>query len=327
METAVGGITNKFKIKSRRVTFFFEDILAEYIQKCDVRHGNRMEEIGKRWCTLCVRELSPVPLEKLPFQIAFRLMKIIWTNIGILDDITFVKNNDEIMLQAKGNTITRIIGKNNFATGCFIGILTAILSSKIECIRAYQDKEAGEKYLFRIEGKKIIDVPSKKKEEYNNLNSLQKLRGFTLKDAVKKKIFQIKGNRIFFRGKSICNSENTLFHIIGNENILLDRVPEISYNYFKEVVELNAGTDNKLTLLKNLLQIMGWGTVRIIKTNEEIIMNINDPPYGLQTEKENWNFLAKVILGYLWLIHKDLRIKTVKEGLKNLKIVYAGRTY
>ncbi|MCK4554969.1 MAG: hypothetical protein KAT83_00015 [Candidatus Aenigmarchaeota archaeon] len=322
MESRVGGIVNKFKLKRRRVTLFFEDILANYIKQCEeAGYEKDMKKIGEKWCLLGTSELTPRPVMMLPSSLFFKLMKKVWTNVGIIEDMDFNKKDDVVMLQVKGNTITRTIGKNNFAVGCFSGILTIVLRSGVKSVRVNQDKKS-EKYIFKLGKQKKSALLCKKKEKYDKLNSMQKLSGFTLEDGLRRKIFQLQGNRLFFRGTPICNSENTLFHLFGNEKIMFNILPQISYNYFKEIVHSNRSTDEKLVLLKTLLQIMGWGMINIVKSRSEINMEIKKPPYGLQNENDNWDFLVQVILGYLWLIDKNITIKSVREKAKTLKITY-----
>jgi hypothetical protein len=67
---------------------------------------------------------------------------------------------------------------------------------------------------------------------------------------------------------------------------------------------------------------MGWGIVKITIDKEIIIVKIDNPPYGLQIEKDNWSFLVRMILGYLWLLDKRFKITNIDESYKNLIITY-----
>ena len=69
METVVGGVLNKFKIKNRRNVLFFEDILANYVKGCeDAGYGEEMKAIGQKWCILIMNQLTTKPLRKLPIK-------------------------------------------------------------------------------------------------------------------------------------------------------------------------------------------------------------------------------------------------------------------
>jgi len=141
---------------------------------------------------------------------------------------------------------------------------------------------------------------------------------------LKNKIFQLKGkNSIYFRGKRLSIVENTIFHLTGNRSILLDKVPHISYDFFEQIIEKDSADERKLTLLKTLLQTMGWGIIKISYRNKKIILiEIKNPPYGFQLEKDNWNFLIRVILGYLWFLDKDLKLVNIESSYKHLNIIY-----
>ncbi len=77
-------------------------------------------------------------------------------------------------------------------------------------------------------------------------------------------------------------------------------------------------------MIKSVLQMMGWGTINIIIEKKKIVFHINNLPYGLQLEKDNWNFLIRVILGYLWLLDKKFKIMNVKTCYKKLIVNYSA---
>jgi uncharacterized Zn finger protein len=323
METGAGGIINRFKIKRRRFTLFFEDVLANYIKECEeAGYGEEMREIGESWSLLTAKILFPASIKKLPIYVISRIANKVWTSVGIMERIETKKSGDNIILTTKRDTITRIIGKNSFATGCFTGILSIYTDSHVVPVRIFQSIDSSE-YVFRITGKKI-GIEGKDKDEYNRLNSIPRIEGTTLKDAIRKKIFHLKGNRIYFRGKSICNSENTLFHIIGNRNIMMEKVPEISYRYFSEIIDKKADRESKLQLLKTLLQVMGWGLVKIsVRDGNSITIKISHLPCGLQRERENWDFLVKTILGFLWTIDREMKTRNAECGKKYIRVEYS----
>jgi len=324
MEATIGRVLNKFKGRSRRDILFFEDILANYIKECeDVGFGKEMKKIGQEWMYLTSNALLPESLKALPCAILFnRVLKKVWINLGLLKDIKASKKNKIIILKTKGEMITRIIGANNAIIGVYIGILNRVLNTKIGCIKARQTRELCE-YVFQI---KDLPVFFKMKEKivYDELNLMPRISGFTLKDALKKRILQLGNeNKIYFRKKILSPIENTIFHIIGNYNILLEQIFHISYDFFKNLVENETVDEKKLILLKNLLQVTGWGIIRIKKDKRKILFEIKTPPYGLQLEKDNWKFLANMILGFLWTIDKKFRINSLSESYKNVKIAYS----
>jgi hypothetical protein len=310
METVVGGILNKFKVKSRRSTLFFEDILADYIKMCeDAGYEKEMGLIGQKWGMLGTQQLGPTSLKKrFPPSLCLNVfVKKVWINIGLLDDYYFFKKGNVIKIKTKNEFITRIIGKNEFVTAIHKGILNVMFQQEPRITGITQTKQFAQ-HNFELDGHPF-DFKFKEKTTYDQLNHLPKIRGFILKDALKKNIFQLK--------------ENTLFHIISNQGPLLEKVHHISYSYFDKIIEKDASDNRKLILLKTLLQIMGWGIVNILFEKNKIIIEIKNPSYGLQIEKDNWDFLIRVILGYLWLLNKDFEITDINIGYKNLVITYS----
>jgi hypothetical protein len=287
-----------------------------------------MKVIAQKWCALIVKQLTPETFRKLPFSLFFNILaKKVWINLGLMDDVHATKEDDVIKIETKNEGITRIIGENNFCFGLFIGILNILFASEIDDLKSLQTRKSS-MYIFRIK-KQTFTIKSKKKSIYNKLNYLPEIKGFTLKDAFQKNIFQLKqNNRIYFRGKLICPIENTLFHLVGNKKILFENIPDISCRYFNKIIKKNATKESKLTLLKTVLQTMGWGIIKIIVKNEKtIIIGIKNPPSGLQIEKDNWNFLVRVILGYMWLLDKDFKIFDINNNHKEMSIIYSKQDY
>jgi len=103
----------------------------------------------------------------------------------------------------------------------------------------------------------------------------------------------------------------------------MNRVPHLSYEFFKDIVEKDSSQEGKLILLKNILQIMGWGLIEtsIVKDNK-ISITIKYPPYGMQIEKDNWYFLIHMILGYIWLLDKRFRMEKVDVNNRVLKVEF-----
>lgn len=313
MKTFAGGMLNRFRIKSRRSTLFFEDILAEYIKICEQHgHAEAIKSMSWEWALKCVHNFLPSSLERMPLTLSLpllsRILKSVWINIGLMEHFDLSFNQKIIEIETRNESITRIIGGNNFICGLYMGGLSAISGHCIRNMRSVRNGKSN-KYVFEMLEEPCV-ITSKLKRIYDALNSSPILEGFTFKDALKSGVFRLKENsRIYFRGKSVIPVENTIFHIFGNRRILLDEVPNISFNYFNELIEKYSSNEQKLALLKTLLQSMGWGIMKIMTQDcDKITVEIKNPPYGLQLEPDTWEFLSRVILGYLWLLNKNLAI-------------------
>ena len=320
LESRVGGIVNKFKLRPRRVTLFFEDILANYLLMCEKKgHMEEMRQIGEQWGLLTARTLIPPLIFKLPLHLFSQVAKRVWTSIGILEDLHVSKTGNTLILTTKKEEITRIIEKNSFVLGSFGGVFEAYFNLVLIPISVSQTREKSQ-YVYKITNEKLKKSNCREKEEYTHLNIIPPTKGFTLKDVVKKNIFQLKKNRIYFRKKSIFNSENTLFHLIGNRGILLETIPQIAYNYFNEIIDKKTSVEKKLLLLKTLLQTMGWGVVTIKLSANNILLRVSYVPCGLQAEKDNWIFLVKTISGYLQIINHNIDIKKILQRKQDIII-------
>lgn len=323
-EASVGGIINKLKIRKRRSTFFFEEIYSEYVKACeDAGYGKEMMEISREWMIMSFERIVLASFKKIPPIILLNtIMKKLWIMSGLMDNFNASKDGRIVTIRTMNEAITRFIERNQLTMGFYIGVLSSLFMHDLKPVNIVQTKTECE-YKFRLLDKKPVPVRSKDKPLYDRLNRMKEVRGFTLKDLLEKKVFHLKGkNRTYFRGKLISPIENTLFHLIGNRKILLDKVPEISYNYFKDVIK-DSSDAKKLSLIKTILQAMGWGIIKIAAKDKRIIFEIKNPPYGLQAEEDNWDFLIRTILGYLWLLNKGFRIKQVKTDYKRLWVEYS----
>lgn len=326
MDVTVGRIISTFKARPRRYVLFFEDIMANYIKECDTKgYGKEIGERCKKSMSLVAVSIAPTALKKLPLTLVMnRIAKRIWINIGGVDDLYVTKKGNIVTIRMKNGQITRVIGKNSYTIGLLTGIFNVLNDCEMECIRELTNNDWSE-YVFQVKNKQRKIILPKEKQLYNKLNYFKESEGVGFKDALKKGTLLLKeANRIYFREKSIMMLENTLFHILSNSHILMDRIPHLSYEFFKDVIEKDSSNERKLILLKNLLQAMGWGIIGtyMVKDNE-ISINIRYPPYGLQREKDNWDFLIKVILGYMWLLDKRFEIKKVDITNRILKIDFS----
>ena len=322
----VGRISYRFGGRSRRHTLFFEDLFAEYVRRCqDAGFTEELREIGRTWMGSVVSKRIPKLAKKLS-PIAFMNMIIApnLVNLGLMDYLRASKEDDTVSLRTKNEAVTRIIGKNEISVGIFSGILGVLFECCMEPVKVRQStKECF--YIFKLSEKKF-DPPSKDPKMYEKLNEVPRTRGISLKKALKERIFILKEkNRIYFKSKPVGTIENTVFHLFGVYNILLDEIPVISFNYFKGLIDEKMPVEKKLILLKTLLQAMGWGIVTFtIKSKDEISMEIRNPPYGIQPNKDNWNFLVNVILGYLWTVNREFRVTAVKEDYKRVTVDYSA---
>ena len=321
IETTVGSLFNKFKIKRRRDTMFFDDIVLNYFKLCK-REGyeEEMRGIVERWMIIYSSSFLPKIFKKAKQVFFFnKAFKKVWINLGYMDDITLTKKGGELIIETLNERHVKEIGLNALSIGGYQGFLSALFEKKILFKSA---KIKGNKTIYKYKlTDKEIEIKHKSKEEYLKKNDIPKMEGFCLRDALKMKVFQIKENNIYFRGKKVSPLENTLFHLISNKKILTKQITKLSYDYFKKF-KIQGGKEGKLKLLKTLLQVMGWGIVKIASKEKEIIIKIEHPPHGLQLEKDNWTFLIKAIEGYLKVINKKIRVEKQEYKSDNLKLTY-----
>ncbi|MBN2043113.1 MAG: hypothetical protein JW754_04890 [Candidatus Aenigmarchaeota archaeon] len=320
MKSGVGGILNKFKIRSRRSTLFFEDIFSEYVMHCE-NNGKKKEmfNLAKKWASVSTQQLIPGWLKNVSDISVFNLAaNNVWTNVGLVEYFDGKKDDDIVYVTTKREFLTRITGENEFMKGFFVGCVNGFFRKECDIVSSVQSRtECMYKIILR---KEEFKIGAKDKKKYDTLNYLPAAIGFSLQDALKKNIFQLKEkNRIYFRKRPISPTENTIFHIISNEGPFLETVPEISFNYFKDIL-LKGEEKRMLSMLKTLLQCMGWGVVKILEDVSKIKIIIKSPPCGLQTEKENLVFIINVILGFLWTI--DRRI-VLGEWMESEKLIDA----
>ncbi len=321
LESPPGGLLNKLRIGKRRDTLFFNDIFIDYIKMCgDAGYGGEMKEAGSKWMMLYFTEIVPASIKKLPLFVLGSIMRGVWADGGLMDDFKISEKNGLIEIKTRNEAITKVIGKNEFSVGLFTGICNILFNSEVDLTNVFQSGSSSS-YVFRTRGTKPPRIEHKAKRMYDQLNALPSFEGSSITSALKHNVFKLRKNRIYFRNRLVYPVENTLFHLLGNIGILMDKVPEISYNFFKKTVEINSPPKGKLNLLKGLLQAMGWGSVKII-VKKNILFEVRNPPYGIQKEKDNWNFLINSILGYLWLIDRNFKVKKIAASGKCVRITY-----
>ncbi len=323
-EAAVGGLINKFKFRKRRDTLFFVDILMNYVKECEkAGYEEEIRNVSEKWALCFFHNLMPPIMKKLPFD--FLCNKMIapnFKNLGYVEDIKFVKENDNITIITKNETNIEKIGLNGLSIGFYMGMLDFICNSKVDYINATKSDETCT-YVFRLT-KNPISIQVKDKATYDKLNYLPPTKGFTLKDALEKGIFQLKEhNQIYFRGKLVSPAEPTILHLIGSKSLMLEKISDISFKYFKDILDESSTYEEKLRFLKTILQVIGWGIINIIiKSSERITIEIKRPPHGFQLGEENWIVFDKIILGYLWVLNKKYKTLSMKFENNKLSLVY-----
>ena len=321
MRSGGGGIINRFKILSRRNVLFFEDMLAGYIKACeDAGHGPRMREVAKEWGFLYVNFL-PEFMESLPKSVLLNsVISKVLVNIGLLDDLKADVAKGKVTLSIRSEAITRCIGRNVFCAGLWEGVIAGLFGRDSHVISAVQAREKSV-YSFSL-GSAPFRIGSKGKSQYLDMNRIAEEPG-ELKRYLKMRIIVLKGNRMYFRGKSVVLGENTLFHLLGRKNILMARVAEISCSCFRDVVDPDSSTDSKMVMLKNMLRVFGWGEIRIRYGRGRIAVEIAGPPCGIQKGPDDWSFFANAILGYLFLVDSRYRISGIRKSGRLLELSYS----
>ncbi|MBI4020408.1 MAG: hypothetical protein HY367_03685 [Candidatus Aenigmarchaeota archaeon] len=318
-----GVILNSFKAKNRRDVIFFEDILAEFIRDCEAQgYGPVVLAAAQEWMMLA-ETLVPSLIRKLPPYIIFNnFLKKAWTNIGLMDGLKFAMYGKTVRLMTENEAVSRLIGKNMFMAGIYSGILKVLYDSEIELAGFNKD---GPLHTYRFRISNAPPAPRRgcrAKEAYNKLNYPGRASTSTLRNALNKRTMVLRGNRLYFRDRSLIVLENTIFHLLGAYGLPMGKIPAISQKYFSGIIDAAQDEDKKLVLLKMLLQSTGWGNTRIIKASGKVIIHITNPPYGLQAEGDSWTFLAMVILGYLRPAGRYC-LKGVRQKSRTLIIEYS----
>jgi|GEM_PF-806403 len=322
MQTAPGGITNRFKISRRRDVLFFEEILAGYIKACeDAGYGTQMKRIAKEWGFLYVKSFLPEFMEKLPKRILLNsVMGKVLMNIGLLGGLRAGIKGSGITLSVRDEAVTRCVGENQFCMGLWEGVISGLYRRDAEAISASQTREKSV-YVFSLRDARF-DRESKGKGRYIALNRTFGENG-ELKRCLRMRIIILKENRMYFRGKSVVLGENTLFHLFGLKKILAGRIAELSYSCFRDVIDPDSSLDSKMVMLKNILQVFGWGEITIRYGAKGVTVEIRNPPYGMQKGEDNWTFLANAVLGYILLVDRRYRIFGMRKSGRVLEMLYS----
>ena len=239
-----------------------------------------------------------------------------------MDNIILTKTGNLLAIKTINEEHVKKIGLNALSIGGYQGFLSVLFGKEVKYKKAVLNGNICI-YEYELTNNKI-KPKHHSKEIYLKSNKLPNLKGFSLKDALKMKIFQLKKNNVYFRNKKISPLENTFFHLLSNKKILLREVTRISKKYFQEVFEKKSRPEEKLRLLKTLLQVMGWGVIKIKFEKKGIVVKIDYPPHGLQLEGDNWSFLARTIEGCLQNISGEIKLKKFEYKNKSLIITYSN---
>ncbi len=322
-QIAGGVILNYFKIKKRRNTLYFGEIPARYFVLCESKgFGNEMREVARDWMYLYFSTLVPQSFRKInPQDLLNGLIRKVWMNMGFLSDMKVSIEGNVISVETVGEGTTELIGRNSFQPGIYEGIFTSLYGRRMKLLRSSQTPERSG-YAFEVTDEEF-SLGGRQKDEYNHLNSMPKVRGLTLEDMLRSNVFYLRGQKLYFRGKVIYPIENTAIHLFSNRAIMLDKVPGISRDFFAGVLESGSSPDERLRLLKNLMQAMGWGMFSIARTGSAIKIRIANPPFGLQKEEDNWDFLARMLLGYAKTIDERYELERIARGYRLLSMGFS----
>jgi len=325
LSTNVGSIISELKGPSRRYILFPEEILAKYIQLSEnLGHHDEIKEVASIW-TILVTNSAPNIIKKLPITIFFNLfLKSIWINIGGIDDLHATRKGNILHIATRGEMITRNIGKNVFFTEILKSIIETICRCNTLLVTKSQSKKSCE-YSFRLAERVKRQIPSKHATLYNRLNTTQHLDGLNLKTLLKNNVFRLDANnRLIYRGKVFVLIENTLFHLLSKTSMNKSHLPEIAANFFRDILHPNTALKSGLPMLKNLLQITGWGITNIKLDENRLTLVMKNVPFGLHVD-DDWKFISNTILGYL-KIFKECEISGMDVKNRILRIEYKFKT-
>ncbi len=325
LETGVGSLINKFKIHRRRDILFFEELISEYVKKCDDNNlTENLLKIGEDWGKLAIKTIFPKSFFYFPLEEMYnKILRKVWISIDLVHDIKLVKKQNEIFLTTEYESGTRLIGKNPVSIGFHKGMLEGILGKKVKLIEAKQSKKRCS-YRFKVLNEKAEEVEAKGKREYFSLNKFNR-KGFTTKEAIKSKVIRIKDDKLFLRGKRLLLFESTYFHLFGIYSKGIDLLPPIAEKFFNELVNAESTEDEKLRFLKHMLQFMGWGEISFLVTKDKVIMTVNHPNYGFQKKEDNWLFLIKMVEGFIKAIRKRTVLKSYNYSHGKVTAVYCKK--
>ncbi len=324
LEASGSGIINRFKMTLRRDVLCFESILAGYIRECERSgHAETMSAVAREWAFLYAGNFMPRAALSLPRTLLLNsLLPKVWRNIGLLEAFHASLGNGKLEITVRGEGITRTIGRNSFCQGLWQGVLESVLGEGLFLRSSFQDRERS-RYSFSREGEPP-SYTARGLDEYRRLNDITHSRE-GLRTHVRKGSISLRGNRLFYRGRPIVLGENTLFHLLGREGIMLESVREISGELFTSLLGPGSSHDDSMLFLKAMLQTFGWGSASIAMDGKKISVSIRNPPYGIQASDDCWDFLARMVQGFLCARVHDCSMDSAGLSGRSLSLRYSCR--
>ncbi len=313
---------NTLRLKKRRDTLFFGEIIADYFRACGRENPNGLEAMGEEWMGLYLTQLLPSSIKKLsPAFVVSNFLGPVWQDMGVMGNISAEDHDGTVTIHTEYEGMTELVGKNSFMPGFYKGVL-GTLTGKKHSVKAKQSKGSCE-YVLEPLNEPFTANP-RPKAKYDALNMPPEWKGFTLREAMRQGIIKLSPeNRLMFRGHVVYPIEGTMIHIMGAHGIALGKVPAISKKFFSSFVDPTASDEKKLVFLKTLLQIMGWGAPKIALAEDSITLRLDCPFHGLQSGEDNWNFFSRMVLGFIHTIRPKYSIKSVSSNPRTLIIKYA----
>jgi len=86
-----------------------------------------MRKTGQEWMSRVSQELIPNTMTKLPIDLFFNIvMRVIWINLGLMDDIHATRTGKTLKLAIKNEGVTRVTGSNEVNVGLYMGVMNGI---------------------------------------------------------------------------------------------------------------------------------------------------------------------------------------------------------
>jgi len=317
-----GGVHNTHILKRRRNTIFFEDLISEYYKICEQHgHGEQLYSTAQEWMAKVGITLSPPEVLKNPgINIINNIQNPMWSNLGLINKIHAEQDKDRVSVTVESPCCTRIIGKNAFMSGVFTGAMNYAFLRQVELLSEKTTKERSI-FEYKILSTKFVNNAIDR-QKYIKMNEIPDTKSTSMKHALNAKTIQLhENNRLYLRNHPLWYVENTIFHMLGHRGLMLAELEDLSKNFFKSLIDKDTSLENKLRLLKTIIQTLGWGIVTILIDGNQIIIKIDFIPHGLQTTPDNYSLLTSVWTGYLKAINEnsELQNSTVTSNTHYLK--------
>lgn len=316
------------KESSRRIIFYFEDILSGLQRKTIEKLGKNKSadlwyKIGKDTAIryMLLSKIQKIPQFLLSSVINHMFAKFKGGGTSVAKKIHFDNKNKSLIMVGKENIYCRKSMEGNLFAGSVSGFLSYLTGKNIEaetkCYKCplYCKIVANKKIPFKYKPNIQELIPLEKYEQFNfiqNIKSIKKEISFS--DLLKfKKIWIDNSEKFCFQNKTIVPIE------IGAYGILVKKYLEINQEDFLRKTILKESENfachflknkekDKLYLIKNILCSLGWGILNYKKEKHKIIFNIINPPIT----KYNFIYESIVLNGF---INEALNKKFKMENL------------